>query len=160
MARYNQILEIESDLAGEGLRIGMAMSRFNEEIGDGLLAACVAELAKHGVRDEDVLLVTVPGALELPLALREMALTEDFHALIALGAVIRGQTPHFDYVAGEAARGVMEVMLSKKIPIAFGVLTTNTERQARDRAGGRRGNKGEEAARTVIEMVYMMKGRK
>ncbi len=152
MARYNQILEIESDLAGEGLRIGMAMSRFNEEIGDGLLAACVAELAKHGVRDEDVLLVTVPGALELPLALREMALTEDFHALIALGAVIRGETYHFEVVSNESARGLMEVQLETGIPVVNAILTTEDEGQALHRMA----EKGADAARVAIEMANLL----
>ena len=143
--------------SARGIRFGIVASRYNSGITQRLLegARRILKQAKASRIDE----VFVPGAFEIPLALDRLAGSRRYDGLIALGAVIRGETPHFDYVAGEAARGVMEVMLSRKIPIAFGILTTNTERQAKDRAGGRLGNKGEEAARTVIEMVYLPRRR-
>jgi 6,7-dimethyl-8-ribityllumazine synthase len=152
MARYDDILEIEPDLNGGDLRIGIVMSRFNTDIGEGLLSACTAELIKHGVQESGMLLVTVSGALEIPLALQKMALTDQFDALVALGAVIRGDTYHFEIVANQSASGIAAVQLDTGIPIANGVLTTDTEDQALARMTG----KGTEAAQVALEMANLL----
>jgi 6,7-dimethyl-8-ribityllumazine synthase len=152
MARYDDILEIEPNLNGEDLRIGIVMSRFNTDIGEGLLSACTAELIKHGVQESGMLLVTVSGALEIPLALQKMALTDQFDALVALGAVIRGDTYHFEIVANQSASGIAAVQLDTGIPIANGVLTTDTE----DQALARMTRKGMEAAQVALEMANML----
>jgi 6,7-dimethyl-8-ribityllumazine synthase len=152
MARYDDILEIEPDLNGGDLRIGIVMSRFNTDIGEGLLSACTAELIKHGVQESEMLLVTVSGALEIPLALQKMALTDQFDALVALGAVIRGETYHFEVVANQSASGIAAVQLDTGIPIANGVLTTDTE----DQALARMAQKGMEAAQVALEMANLL----
>jgi 6,7-dimethyl-8-ribityllumazine synthase len=152
MARYDDILEIEPDLNGGDLRIGIVMSRFNTDIGEGLLSACTAELIKHGVQESSMLLVTVSGALEIPLALQKMALTDQFDALVALGAVIRGETYHFEIVANQSASGIAAVQLDTGIPIANGVLTTDTE----DQALARMAQKGTEAAQVALEMANLL----
>lgn len=152
MARYDDILEIEPNLNGEDLRIGIVMSRFNTDIGEGLLSACTAELIKHGVQEAGVLLVTVSGALEIPLALQKMALTDQFDALVALGAVIRGDTYHFEIVANQSASGIAAVQLDTGIPVANGVLTTDTE----DQALARMTRKGMEAAQVALEMANLL----
>jgi 6,7-dimethyl-8-ribityllumazine synthase len=153
MARYDNILELETDLDGAGLRIGIVMSRFNADVGEGLLSACTAELVKRGVPEASVLLVTVPGALEIPLALQKMALTDQFDALVALGAVIRGDTFHFEVVSNESASGVMAVQLDTGIPVANGILTTETDDQALERMR----QKGTEAAQAAIEMANLLR---
>jgi 6,7-dimethyl-8-ribityllumazine synthase len=153
MGRYHSILEIEPDLTGEELRIGIVMSRFNIEVGEGLLGACTAELMKRGVQDSGMLLVTVPGALEIPLALQKMALTDQFDALIALGAVIRGETYHFEIVSNQSASGLSAVQLDTGIPIANGILTTETD----DQALARMSQKGTEAAQVAIEMANLLR---
>jgi 6,7-dimethyl-8-ribityllumazine synthase len=153
MAHYEDIRELEPDLNGAGLRIGIVLSRFNAEAGEGLLSSCAAALARHGVRKSDVLIVTVPGALEIPLALQKMANTAKFHALIALGAVIRGETYHFEVVSNESAGGINTVALDSGVPIANGVLTTNSE----DEAMARVTKKGEECAEAAIEMANLLK---
>lgn len=140
---------------GKGLRIGIVVSRFNEHLTVKLLEGAEKTLRDHKVRKIET--VWVPGAFEIPLILQYLAQKKKFHALIAIGAVVRGETPHFDYVAGECSRGVMEVMLREKIPIAFGVLTTDTEEQALERIGGRQGHKGEEAALVAIEMAGLIR---
>src|SRR6185312_14167662 len=152
MARYDNILELEPDLNGGELRIGIVMSRFNIDVSEGLLAACTAELIKHGVQESGMLLVTVSGALEIPLALQKMALTDQFDALVALGAVIRGDTYHFEIVANQSASGIAAVQLDTGIPIANGVLTTDTE----DQALARMTRKGMEAAQVALEMANML----
>src|SRR5262245_59452829 len=118
------------DLNGTGLRIGIVVSRFNQQIGERLLAACTTELASHGVRESSFRVITVPGALEIPLALQKMANTGKYDALIALGAVIRGETYHFEVVANESASGITSVALDSGVPVANGVLTTDDEKQA------------------------------
>lgn len=153
MARYDNILELEAELNGTGLRVGIVMSRFNIDVSEGLLGACTAELTKCGVRESAMLLVTVPGALEIPLVLQKMALTDQFDALIALGAVIRGDTYHFEVVANESASGVAAVQLDTGIPVANGILTTQTD----DEALARMGRKGAEAAQVAIEMVNLLR---
>jgi len=141
------------NLAGAGLRIGIAVGRFNKELGAGLLAACTAELAKLGVRRSDMTIVTVPGALEIPLALQKLAGTEKFDALIALGAVIRGETYHFEVVSNESASGVMSVQLDAGIPVANGILTTDNDEQAEARMQ----EKGADCARAAIETANLLK---
>ncbi len=146
-------------VSGKGLRIGIVVSRFNSDITKKLLIEAEKTLLKKGVERRNIRIVWVPGSFEIPLALQKLVRIRRFDGLIALGAVIRGETPHFDYVAKETARGVMKISLEEGIPVAFGVLTTNNVKQAIDRAGGRHGNKGEEAALTVIEMARLTKGR-
>lgn len=148
-----EMKEIEQNLNGTGMHIGIVQSRFNSVVCEGLLGACRAELAKLGVREADVTLASVPGALEIPLALQTMAQSKKFDVLIALGAVIRGDTYHFEIVAEESARGVGEVQLHSGIPIANAILTTDTDQQAEERMSV----KGAEAARVAIEMVNLLK---
>lgn len=145
--------EIARNLNGAGMRIGIVQSRFNPAVCDGLLAACHAQLLQSGVADDDIVLATVPGALEIPLALRAMAESHNYDALIALGAVIRGDTYHFEVVSNESARGVGEVQLATGVPIANAILTTYTDEQAKARMSV----KGAEAALVAIEMVNLMR---
>lgn len=145
--------ELEPRLDGKGMRIGIVLSRFNQDVGDGLLSACQKELAKLGVAAQDIVLATVPGALEAPLVLLRMASSGKFDALIALGAVIRGETYHFEIVANESARGVSEVQLSTGVPVANAILTTENDEQALARMA----TKGAEAAQVAIEMVNLLK---
>ncbi|HNH90531.1 MAG TPA: 6,7-dimethyl-8-ribityllumazine synthase, partial [Thiobacillaceae bacterium] len=126
MARYDKIFEYESNLNGKGLKVGIVMSRFNIDVCEGLLSACTAGLLKHGVAAEDIRIATVAGALEIPLVLKKMAESGKFDALVALGAVIRGETYHFEIVSNEMASGITRVNLDTGVPIANGVLTTNT----------------------------------
>ena len=153
MGRYDNILELEPDHDGDDLRIGIVMSRFNIEVSEGLLSACTAELIKLGVQESGMLLVTVPGALEIPLALQKMALTDQFDALIALGAVIRGETYHFEIVSNQSANGLAAVQLDTGIPVANGILTTETD----DQALARMSQKGTEAAQAAIEMANLLR---
>lgn len=141
--------------SARGLRFGIVVSRFNEGVTQRLLQGARRVLKKRGASKVEVL--SVPGAFEIPTALQQLARKKRYDALIALGAVIRGETEHFRFIANEASRGVMEVMLQEGIPVAFGVLTTETMRQALARAGGRSGNKGEEAALSAIEMAWVKK---
>lgn len=145
--------EIEINTDGRGLRIGIVLSRFNSDIGDGLLSACKAELSKLGVADENITVATVPGALETPLVLHHMADSQQYDALIALGAIIRGETYHFEVVANESARGISEVQLNTGIPVANAVLTTEDD----DQALARMSIKGAEAAAVAIEMVNLLR---
>ena len=145
--------EIEKNLNGAGLRIGIVQSRFNPVVGESLLGACRMQLEKHGVKDGDITLATVPGALEIPLVLLRMAETGNYDALIALGAVIRGETYHFEVVSNESARGVGDVQLASGIPVANAILTTDTDEQAEERMNV----KGEEAAEVAIEMANLLK---
>lgn len=153
MARYDDIAELEPDLDGEGLRVGIVMSRFNQEIGEGLLSSCTAALTKAGVKSSDVLIVSVPGALEAPIALQKMANSGRFDALIALGAVIRGDTYHFEVVANESASGITSVILDTGVPVANGILTTDDE----DQALARMSQKGSECALAAVEMANLLK---
>ena len=142
----------ESNMAGEGLRIGIVQARFNADVGHGLLSSCLAELKRLGVADEDILHVTVPGALEVPLALQKMAETQQFDALIALGAVIRGETYHFELVSNESGAGITRIGLDYGIPIANAVLTTETDEQAEVRMA----EKGADAAKVAVEMANLL----
>lgn len=145
--------KLEINLDGSGMRIGIVLSRFNPEIGNGLLAACEAELLKLGVDSDDIVLATVPGALETPVVLHQMADTDEFDALIALGAIIRGETYHFEVVANESARGVSDVQLSTGIPVANAILTTEDD----DQAIARMSVKGAEAATVAVEMANLLR---
>jgi 6,7-dimethyl-8-ribityllumazine synthase len=153
MATDNDIIQFKPDLSGAGLRIGIVVGRFNKDVGEGLLAACTAELAKLGVQRADMTIVTVPGALEIPLALQKLAGTDKVDALIALGAVIRGETHHFEVVSNESAGGVMTVQLDTGIPIANGILTTDNDEQAKARMH----DKGVDCARAAVEMANLLK---
>lgn len=153
----DRIKTIEGDFSARGLRFGIVASRFNDFIVDRLLDAAVATLTKHGVAPTDIEIVRVPGAFETPLAIKKLAASRRYQALIALGCVIRGATAHFDYVAGEASRGIAHVSLTDEIPVGFGILTVDTIEQAIERAGTKAGNKGVDAALTVIEMVNLLK---
>ena len=144
---------ININLDGSGKKIGVVLSRFNNNIGDGLLAACYDELLKLGVNKDDIRIATVPGALETPLILQHMALSERFDALIALGAIIRGETYHFEVVANESARGISEVQLNTGVPVANAVLTTEDD----DQALARMVIKGAEAAKVEIEMANLVR---
>jgi 6,7-dimethyl-8-ribityllumazine synthase len=152
MAEYDNIYEYESDLDGTGLHIAVVVGRFNQDVGEGLLAACAAELLKLGVVTDDIEIVMVPGALEIPLALQKLALSERFDALIALGAVIRGDTYHFEVVSNESARGVMAVQLDTGVPISNGILTTDDD----DQAEARMHQKGVDCARAAVEMANLL----
>jgi 6,7-dimethyl-8-ribityllumazine synthase len=142
----------ECNLAGVGLRIGIVQARFNADVGHGLLSSCLAELKHLGVADEDVLHVTVPGALEIPVALQKMCETEQFDALIALGAVIRGETYHFELVSNESGAGITRVGLDYGMAIANAVLTTENDEQAEARMA----EKGADAARVAVEMANLL----
>ncbi len=142
----------ESNMTGEDLRIGIVQARFNADVGHGLLSSCLAELKRMGVADEDILHVTVPGALEVPLALQKMAETQQFDALIALGAVIRGETYHFELVANESGAGITRIGLDYGIPIANAILTTETDEQAEVRMA----EKGADAAKVAVEMANLL----
>jgi 6,7-dimethyl-8-ribityllumazine synthase len=152
-----RIKTIEGDFNARGLRFGIVASRFNDFIVDRLLAAAVDTLTKHGVASTDIDVVRVPGAFETPLAIKRMAASRRYNALIALGCVIRGATPHFDYVAGEASRGVAQLSLAHEIPIGFGILTVDTIEQAVERAGTKGGNKGADAALAAIQMATALR---
>ena len=152
-----KIREIEGELSARGLRVGIVAARFNDFIVDRLLAAAVATLLEHGAEAKDLLTVRVPGAFEIPVAVKRMALGKRFDAIIALGCVIRGATPHFDYVAGEASRGLASLCLEHELALGFGVLTCDTLEQAIERAGSKSGNKGADAALTAIRMASVLR---
>lgn len=152
MGRYEGIEELEPEHNGAGLRIGIVMGRFNIDVGDGLLSACTSALVKHGVARADMRIVTVPGALEIPLALKKMAQSGRYDALIALGAVIRGETYHFEIVSNESARGITDVQLATGVPIANGILTTEDDGQAEVRMS----QKGQDCALAAIEMARLL----
>ena len=153
----DRVKTVEGDFNARGLRFGVVASRFNDFIVDRLLDAAVGTLTKHGVSATDIEVVRVPGAFELPLGLSKLAASRRFQALIALGCVIRGATAHFDYVAGEATRGVTQVSLTSGLPIGFGVLTVDTIEQAIERAGTKAGNKGVDAALAAIQMANVLR---
>ena len=153
----DRIKTLEGDFNARGLRFGIVASRFNDFIVDRLLDAAIGTLLKHGVAAGDIEVVRVPGAFETPLAVKKMATSRRFNALIALGCVIRGGTPHFEYVAGEATRGIGNVSASEEIPIGFGILTVETIEQAIERAGTKAGNKGADAALAAIQMATVLR---
>jgi 6,7-dimethyl-8-ribityllumazine synthase len=153
---HQDITVIEGMLSGRDRRFGVVVGRFNEFIGGKLLDGALDALRRNEVAADNITTAWCPGAFEIPLVAKRLASTGRFDALICLGAVIRGSTPHFDYVAGEAAKGIAQVSLETGVPIAFGVLTTDTIEQAIERAGTKAGNKGFEAAMTAIEMANLL----
>ena len=148
---------IEGNLIAQGLKIGIAAARFNEFIVSKLVSGAEDGLQRHGVKESDIDLAWVPGAYELPLAAKKMAKSGKYDAVICLGAVIRGSTPHFDYVCAEVSKGIATVSLSSGLPVLFGVLTTDNIEQAIERAGTKAGNKGYDVAVSAIEMVNLFK---
>ena len=146
----------EGSIDGRGRRVAIAASRFNRLVTDPLVAGAVEELRRHGVEEGAVDLAWVPGAFELPLVAERLAASGRYAAVVAIGAVVRGATPHFDHVAGQAAAGLAAVTRATGVPVAFGVLTCDTMEQAFDRAGGKAGNKGAEAALTALEMAGLL----
>ena len=152
-----RIKVIDGELSARGMRCGIVASRFNDFIVDRLVAAAVDTLVKHGAEPADIQLVWVPGAFETPVALKKMASSRSFDALIALGCVVRGATPHFDHVATGVSRGVAAVCLEHSVAIGFGVLTVDTIEQAIERAGSKAGNKGADAALAAIQMCSVLR---
>lgn len=148
---------IQGDLVVRGARFGIAAGRFNSFIVDSLEAAAIDTLVRHGAQAKDIEVVKAPGAYELPLVVQRMITQQRYDAIIALGAVIRGGTPHFEYVAGECTKGLAGAMMQSGVPVAFGVLTVDSIEQAIERAGTKAGNKGAEAALSAIEMVNLLK---
>jgi 6,7-dimethyl-8-ribityllumazine synthase len=147
----------EEDLNAIGFRIGIVVARYNRDITEKLLDGVQRTLRDHGARDDDSTVVWVPGAFEVPLVAKRLAASGKVDAVICLGAVVRGDTPHFEYVAGECAAGIMRMTLDTDVPVVFGVLTTDDLDQAWARVGGAAGHKGEEAAATAIEMVTLLR---
>lgn len=154
----SDITVVEGELVVRDARIALLVSRFNSFVVDSLLAGALDTLKRHGADERDLQIVKVPGAYEMPLAAQRLATSKRFDAIIALGAVIRGGTPHFEYVAGECTRGLSAVSMQYDIPVAFGVLTVDTIEQAIERAGTKAGNKGGEAALSAIEMISLLRG--
>lgn len=148
---------LEGKISAEGYRFGLIVSRFNDFISSKLVEGALDALKRHGATEEHLLLVKVPGAFEIPLAAKKLAESGKVDAVICLGAVIRGSTPHFDYVAAEVSKGIAMVALDTKVPVAFGVLTTDNLEQAIERAGTKSGNKGWDAALAAMEMVNLFK---
>ena len=146
----------EGMLLGEGLKIGIVVSRFNDFITNKLLEGSLDAMLRHGVNEEDIEVTWVPGAFEIPLAAQRLAGTKKYDAVICLGAVIRGATPHFEYVAGEVTKGIAQVGLNTGLPIIYGVVTADTLEQAIERAGTKQGNEGSKAALTAIEMANLL----
>jgi 6,7-dimethyl-8-ribityllumazine synthase len=153
----SEIKTYEGRLTVENARFCIVASRFNSFIVEHLIGGAVDALVRHGARRDDIHLVHTPGAFELPLAVQKAAASERYDAIVAVGAVIRGATPHFDYVAGECVKGMAGAMLEYGIPVAFGVLTVDTIEQAIERAGTKAGNKGAEAALSAVEMVNLLR---
>ena len=149
--------EIQGDLQGKGLKFGVVVSRFNEFITSKLKDGALDALVRHGTGEEDISIVWVPGSFELPLAAQKMAASGKYDAVIAIGAVIRGSTPHFDFVAGEAAKGLARASMDTGVPVVFGVVTCETLEDAIERAGTRMPNRGFEAGMTAIEIANVMK---
>ena len=150
-------VELQGGMQGEGLRIGIAVATFNEFITSKLLDGARAALRLHGVRDDDVSVVMTPGSFELPLVAKKLADSGQHDAVICLGAVIRGETDHYEHVAGEAAKGIANAAMNSGVPVIFGVLTTDTLEQAINRAGGKQGNNGYNAGLAAIEMANLMR---
>ena len=147
---------LEGHLQGKGRKIGIVVARFNSFISERLLEGAIDSLVRSGVATEDIVVARVPGAYEIPLVAQRMSRSGRHEAIICLGAVIRGATPHFDYVAGEVAKGTAQVMLDTSIPVLFGVLTTETIEQAIERAGTKAGNKGSDVAIAALEMINLL----
>ena len=152
-----EITTLEGDFRGEGARFGIVVSRFNGFVVESLLGGAIDTLVRHGVARSDITVVRVPGSWEIPLAAKRLAASGRLDAIVAVGAVIRGGTPHFEYVAGECTKGLAQVSLEHGIPVGFGVLTVDTIEQAIERSGTKAGNKGVEAALSALEMVSLLR---
>ena len=150
--------KFEGNFNGQGVKIAIVAARFNEFITSKLIGGAEDILKRHEVQDDDINLFWVPGAFEIPLIAKKLAQSQKYDAVITLGAVIKGSTPHFDYVCAEVSKGVAHVALETEIPVIFGVLTTNSIEEAIERAGTKAGNKGADAAMTAIEMINLIKG--
>lgn len=148
---------IEGNLVAENIKVGIVVGRFNEFIVSKLLGGALDGLKRHGVNEDNIEVSWVPGAFEIPLVAKKMAKSKKYDAVICLGAVIKGSTPHFDYVCAEASKGIASVSLSEELPVIFGILTTDTIEQAIERAGTKAGNKGYDAAVSAIEMANLLK---
>jgi len=148
---------IRGKMDATGMRLGLVVSQFNSLITERLQAGAIDALCRHGVREEDIVVVQVPGAFDIPLFAKKMAVSGRYDALVCLGAVIKGETPHFDYISAAMTQGIKEAMLTHGLPVTFGVLTTESMEQALDRAGGKAGNKGAEAALAAVEMLNTLK---
>lgn len=148
---------VEGNLTAQDMKIGFVVTRWNSFVVDHLVKGSIETIVRHGGSEENITQVMVPGSFEVPLAVEKMAASGKFDAIVALGAVIQGGTPHFDYVAGEAVKGISQVMLKHGVPVAFGILTVNSIEQAIERSGTKMGNKGEEATLAAIEMVNVLK---
>ncbi|MGE5492768.1 MAG: 6,7-dimethyl-8-ribityllumazine synthase [Actinomycetota bacterium] len=153
MPRFDNIYEYDQNLKGAGLKVGIVMSRFNQDVCEGLLSACVSELKRLGVADDHMTIATVPGALEIPLTLQTLAQSGTFDALVALGAVIRGETYHFEVVSNDSCRAIMEVQLDTGVPIANGILTCEND----DQAIARMQPKGTDCAQAAVEMANLLR---
>jgi len=147
--------KMEGELDGTGLKLGIVLSRFNSMVTERLLSGAKDKLIRLGVAEKDLEVAYVPGSFELPRGVRKLKDTGKYDGVIALGAVIRGETPHFDYVANEASKGLAEINLEAEVPVTFGLITADTLEQAIDRAGAKQGNKGNEAAEALVEMVNL-----
>ncbi|MDH5202071.1 MAG: 6,7-dimethyl-8-ribityllumazine synthase [Nitrospirota bacterium] len=148
---------IEGELQAKGLRFGIVVSRFNDFITSKLLDGALDAILRHGAREEDINIIRVPGSFEIPMIARKMALKGTYNAIICLGTVIRGATPHFEYIAAEVSKGIASASMETGVPIAFGIITSDTIEQAVERAGTKSGNKGWDAAITAIEMAQLLK---
>ena len=147
---------LQGELGGNGRRIGIVVGRFNRLVSDKLLEGALDCLRRHGCDDKDIDVAWVPGSFEIPLAAQKMAITKNYHGIVCLGTLIKGETAHFDHIASQVAAGISRITLDTGIPVTFGVLTTNTLEDALNRAGGKAGNKGEEAAMATLEMVNLL----
>ena len=148
---------LKADLMAKGKKFGIVVSSFNEFISKELLQGAEDTFSKHGVDAKDITIVWVPGSFEVPMLAKKMAESDKYDAIVCLGAIIRGETPHFDFVASEAAKGVAQVAMGSNVPCVFGIITTDNLEQALDRAGTKSGNKGRDAARTAIELANLYK---
>lgn len=153
----SSVKTIEADMIVRGARFGLLVARWNSFVVESLLEGAIDALVRHGASQSDLQIVRVPGAFEMPIAAQKMAASGNYDAIIALGAVIRGGTPHFEYVAGEATKGMAQVSLQSGVPLTFGLLTVDSIDQAIERSGTKAGNKGAEAAMSAIEMVNLLK---
>jgi len=151
------IKTIEGNLVAEGMKFALVVSRFNDIFSERLVGGAVDSLCRRGAKEEDLTIFKVPGAFEIPLVAKRVAESKNFDAVICLGAVIRGSTPHFDYVAAEVSKGIASVALETGVPVLFGVITTDTLEQAIERAGSKAGNKGFAAAEAAVEMVHLLR---
>lgn len=148
---------IEGELQAKGLKFGIIVSRFNDFITSKLLDGAMDALLRHGAKEEDVVVVRVPGSFEIPMVAKKMALKGTYNAIICLGTIIRGATPHFEYIAAEVSKGIASASMETSVPVAFGIITSDTIEQAVERAGTKSGNKGWDAAITAIEMAQVLK---